>query len=77
MQKYPELLGAVVKAARLRADLSIKEVAERVDITDRYLCRIENEGQKPSFKVLCRLVHTLSIPGDYIFYPEKRSPMWS
>lgn len=71
VQRYPEVLGDIVKATRVRAGLTIEAVAERVDITDRYLYRIENDGQKPSFDVLCRLIRVLSIPSDLIFYPEQ------
>lgn len=73
-QIYPELFGGIVKAARLRAELTIETVAERVDITERYLYRIENEGKVPSFEVLCRLIRVLSIPSDSIFYPERAIP---
>ena len=71
VQRYPEVLGDIVKETRVRAGLTIEAVAERVDITDRYLYRIENDGQKPSFDVLCRLIRVLSIPSDLIFYPEQ------
>ncbi|WP_295749000.1 helix-turn-helix transcriptional regulator [uncultured Oscillibacter sp.] len=71
VQRYPELFGEIAKAARLRAELTIETVAERADITERYLYRIENEGKRPSFEVLCRLIRVLSIPADSIFYPER------
>lgn len=35
--------------------------------------RIENEGKKPSFDVLYKLIRTLTISSDSIFYPEKPS----
>jgi len=37
------------------------------------LYRIENEGKKPSFDVLYKLIRTLTISSDSIFYPEKPS----
>lgn len=42
-----------------------------MDITERYLYRIENEGKIPSFKLLYKIIRELSIDPDSIFYPEK------
>ncbi|MCI8285835.1 MAG: helix-turn-helix domain-containing protein [Firmicutes bacterium] len=66
-----EILGDVVKAARQRSKITIETLAERVNVTDRYLYRIENEGQKPSYDVLCKLIRELAIDPNLIFYPEK------
>lgn len=73
MHKEPETLGEILKTARMRADITMETLAERVDITERYLYRIENEGKKPSFDVLYKLIRELAIPADSIFYPEKPS----
>lgn len=56
MHKEPETLGEILKTARMRADITMETLAERVDITERYLYRIENEGKKPSFDVLYKLL---------------------
>ena len=71
MQSNHETLGDIIKSARQKADITIEELANRVNITERYLYRIENEGKKPSFDVLYRLIRELSILPDSIFYPEK------
>ncbi len=73
IHNIPDTLGVTVKSARKNADMTIEELAERIDVTERYLYRIENEGKKPSFEVLYKLVRELSIPSDLIFYPEKPS----
>lgn len=73
IHNIPDTLGATVKSARKNADMTIEELAERIDVTERYLYRIENEGKKPSFEVLYKLVRELSIQLDLIFYPEKPS----
>lgn len=72
MQDKPEKFSDIVKDFRARANLTVEKVAEQADITERYLYRIENENKTPSFDVLGRLVRTLSIPGDYIFYPKEK-----
>ena len=63
-------LGIIIRAARLQADLTRKELASKLDITERHLMYIENNQQKPSYKLLFRLIRELSIPSDTIFYPE-------
>jgi len=39
--------------------------------TERYLYRIENQGKKPSFDILYKLIRELGISPDLIFYPER------
>lgn len=71
MHNNHEPLGDIIKSARQKSDLTIEELANRVNITERYLYRIENEGKKPSFDILYKLIRELSILPDSIFYPEK------
>ena len=73
MHNQPETLGSILKAAREKAGITIEALAEKAGITERYLYRIENEGKKPSFDVLYKLIRELSISADSIFYPEKPS----
>ena len=73
MHNQPEMLGSILKAAREIAGITIEAPAEKAGITERYLYRIENEGKKPSFDVLYKLIRELSISADSIFYPEKPS----
>lgn len=56
MHNKPETLGHIVKLACENAKITIEALANKVDITERYLYRIENEGKKPSFDVLHNLV---------------------
>ena len=73
MQNNHGTLGDIVKAARLRAGITNEALAERLNVSERYLYRIENKGQKPSFGVLYRLIRELNIVPEEIFYPEKPS----
>lgn len=73
MHNQPETLGSILKAAREKAGITIEALAEGAGITERYLYRIENEGKKPSFDVLYKLIRELSISADSILYPEKPS----
>ena len=73
MHNIPEILGVIIKSARQRANITMESLAEKVGITERYLYRIENEGKKPSYDVLYKLIRELAISSDPIFYPEKPS----
>ena len=73
MHNQPDTLSKVIKTAREKADITIEALAEKTGITERYLYRIENEGKKPSYEVLYKLIRTLNISADLIFYPEKAS----
>lgn len=66
-----DTLGEVVKNARQRSNLTMEELAYRLQVSPRYLYRIENEGKKPSYDLLFALIRELSISPDLIFYPEK------
>ena len=68
---HTETLGDIIKKARQESGITMEELAFRLDITPRYLYRIENEGKKPSFDVLYGLIRELSISPDSIFYPER------
>ena len=71
VHSYTETLGDVIKKARQKSGLTVEELADRIDVTIRYLYRIENQGQKPSYDVLYKLIRELSISPDLIFYPER------
>lgn len=73
MHNIPEILRVIIKSARQRANITMESLAEKVGITERYLYRIENEGKKPSYDVLYKLIRELAISSDSIFYPEKPS----
>jgi|LFRM01.1.fsa_nt_gb transcriptional regulator with XRE-family HTH domain len=73
IHNIPDTLGDVIKSARQKADITVEALAEKVDKTERYIYRIENEGKKPSYDVLWQLIHVLNIEPNLIFYPEKPS----
>ena len=70
MHTEPEAPGTVIKEARQKTDITMEMLAERVGITERYLYRIENEGQKPSYDVFIKLIRELAIDPRVITQPE-------
>ncbi len=66
-----ETFGDIIKSARQNSGLTIESLADKIGISTRYLYRLENDGKKPSFDVLYKLIRTLSVSPDLIFYPEK------
>ena len=70
MHTVPESPGAVIKEARQKTGITMEKLAERVGITERYLYRIENEGQKPSYDVFIQLIRELALDPRVIIHPE-------
>jgi transcriptional regulator with XRE-family HTH domain len=69
----PESPGFILKTARERAGITVEALAEMADVSERYIYRIENEGKKPSYDVLYRIIRALDISPDLLFYPEAQS----
>ena len=72
MQNYHESLGEIVKSARTKADMTVETLANKVGVTERFIYRTENEGKKPSYEILYKLIRELAIVPDQIFFPEKQ-----
>lgn len=82
MENILNNLGQTIKSARQAANLTQDGLAERIGITGRYIMALENERKQPSFEVLCKLIHTLALSPEQIFYPadaktenEKEQPI--
>ena len=71
MHKKYEPLGSIIKNAQQKAGITNETLAYKVGVSERYIYRIQNEGKKPSFDVLYKIIRELSISPDLIFYPEK------
>ena len=64
--------GEIIKNARMKADITVEDLAAKVGVGERFIYRIENEGKKPSYDILYKLIRELSILPDQIFFPEKK-----
>ena len=71
MEDLHEYFGLAIKNARLDCGLTQEALAERAGISCRYLIAIENEGRIPKLPAVYRLIHSLHISADRIFYPEQ------
>lgn len=65
-----EYMGPMIKTARIDANMTQDELAERLGVTTRYIMAIENEGKCPALDVWFRLVRALHTSADAIVYPE-------
>ncbi len=68
-----DLPGVILKDEREAKNYSREQIADRAKISVRYLTAIENEGRKPSYKVLYRLIRSIGISADLVFYPEEQN----
>ncbi|MCP4401525.1 MAG: cupin domain-containing protein [bacterium] len=56
------MLGHVIKKMRLEKQLTIKEVAERANVTSSLLSQIENNKANPSINSLMAIAKALNVP---------------
>lgn len=59
MHSVEDTLGSIIKYYRLKNELTRGQLAERLNISHRYLISIENEKHKPSYDVLFKIIREL------------------
>ena len=59
-------IGTAARAARVRADLTQEDVAERVGLATEVYGRLERGGMLPSVPTLRKLCEVLRIPSDVL-----------
>ena len=57
-----EMLGALLRAQRIAADLSLRELSERTNVSNAYLSQLERGLHEPSLSVLRAIASALSVP---------------
>ena len=65
-----QILGKVVKQARLERGLTQNDVAERIDVDVRTVLKIESQKGNPKMEILFPLIRELQIDPKEVFYPE-------
>lgn len=60
-------LGLFFKNARHEQKLTYEELAEKAEMSSRYLKEIENGGRVPSFHKIRKLVRALNVPPEPLF----------
>ena len=70
MQEEYDLLGQVIKEARIAAGLTREQLGGKINKSPRYIASIENEHKRPSYKSLCKIIVALNIDSNLIFYPN-------
>lgn len=54
-----ETLGQVIKKIRIRKGLKLKDVAEKVGITESALSKYENDKRRPSYTMFMKILRAL------------------
>ena len=57
-----EALGALLRAQRMSAELSLRELSERTNISNAYLSELERGLHEPSLRVLRSITSALGLP---------------
>ena len=68
-------MGPILKQARLSAQMTQEELAERIGKNSRYIIAIENEERSVSLGTLLKLIRALGISADAIAHPERKNLM--
>ena len=55
-------LGAFIRAQRMTANLSLRELAERTHVSNAYLSQLERGLHEPSIRVLRSIADALEVP---------------
>ena len=69
-------MGFRLKQARTEQKLTYEELAEKSDVSSRYIKEIENHGNIPSIEKLGQLIRALHSSADPFFYPAAPSDNW-
>ena len=64
-------IGEKLRNARIKQNLSLRELASMTDVSASLLSQIENEKANPSVRTLHSLADALALPVDY-FFPERK-----
>src|SRR5215212_2450649 len=57
-----EMLGGLLRAQRIAADLTLRELAERTKVSNAYLSQLERGLHEPSLSVLRAISSALGLP---------------
>lgn len=68
MSKNTNFTCNLIKEARENYKYTTEECAEKLGISTRYLQKIENEGNLPSYGTLRNIVQLFSMDANYLFY---------
>jgi transcriptional regulator with XRE-family HTH domain len=64
LREHLVALGVFIRAKRNQAQLSLRELAERADVSNPYLSQLERGLHEPSMRVLKAIATGLNVPID-------------
>lgn len=71
MKGFGKFNGARLKSARIYREMTIKELAEKLDVSKQSISQYENGLIDPKFEVLLKMISTLGFPKNYFYEEEK------
>ena len=61
-------IGSVLKLLRIANNLSVKELAERMDVSTTYITEVEANNKNPSLNTLTKYSNALGVSRSAILY---------
>ena len=71
MQDNMIRMGDILRAAREAKGMTQLELADATEVATRTVMDIENDKRYPTHEVFYKIIRTLDISADQIFWPEK------
>ena len=75
-QRQLRALGDFIKGQRQLAELSLRELAARTNVSNPYLSQIERGLHEPSVRVLKAIAAALNMSAESLLKREIRAPYW-
>ena len=66
-----EMVGKRIAGARKSAHMTQAELAERINISEKYLSRIERGKQLPSIEIVAKICEMLGVSADELLLPNQ------
>lgn len=68
---FREEMGAALKEARVKERLTMRELAERMEVTTTTVSRYESGKGNLSIDIICRIAENLGLRPEIKFYKNK------
>ncbi|MGN1183248.1 MAG: helix-turn-helix domain-containing protein [Faecalibacillus sp.] len=69
------MIGNKIRTKRLQKNLTISELAKKVDVSNSYISQLEHDNTDPSVSMLQKIANALDAPIAYFFETEYEDPI--
>ena len=70
-------IGNVLKSLRIIRDLTVKELAEKIDSTSSYICDVESNRKRPSLDMLEKYSKALEVNRSTLLFFDEQGKQYN